>query len=498
MFAINLQPRNLVVTAAAATNAVGQAPSPGDPRRRWALAGGMERHGPDSSPKTGHGTIQTCPKLPKHCRTAYSSASTGQSPCNAIGRLWIASRRGSTLVHPAGDVTSPAGHCARTLTRRSRKGGALLGTAALKKAILFSETNLHEAAGSKQIGPEKGTNVISAARQTGPDSGLGAVTNGALLCVALSHPRPPRHANQEANTGRRAETALSRHVDRGLPTTPSSPTSPPAKQQLLNNKPFRHPDHVPDTCGPCCVEDLHELGHPSRCTHLSCAVEGAIRPPAHAGDPTQIGIVSANEGLQLLPRDAVGLRQSVEKRWDGLDAAQHGPRAHLAWAWAYTQTRACHSTAAVVVWLRPGAAYQATPVDHFSYWRMYSSSACISNRRPGESGSRHWLTSWPGSGIAGEDPSNPPTLQGCDPEVQTFSHNGPGVETYTRMRRRGVSECAAPKRPPPQPAAKRLLRRRVARAALGSTRVRTRARRSRPRRRPRRASDRTPTLQMPR
>eukprot|EP00955_Chlamydomonas_euryale_P116568 366426-Chlamydomonas_euryale.AAC.32 len=45
----------------------------------------------------------------------------------------------------------------------------------------------------------------------------------------------------------------------------------------------------------------------------------------------KVGIADAHQGLQLLVREAGALRQSAEKHWDDVDAAQHGLRAHAAW-----------------------------------------------------------------------------------------------------------------------------------------------------------------------
>eukprot|EP00955_Chlamydomonas_euryale_P066592 359593-Chlamydomonas_euryale.AAC.3 len=82
---------------------------------------------------------------------------------------------------------------------------------------------------------------------------------------------------------------------------------------------------------PCHVEDVHELGHPCRCAHLNCQVEGANRPSAHAGDPA-VSSVRADKGLQLLVREAAGLRQSVKTRLDDVDAVQQGSHVHAAFA----------------------------------------------------------------------------------------------------------------------------------------------------------------------
>eukprot|EP00955_Chlamydomonas_euryale_P039044 351285-Chlamydomonas_euryale.AAC.1 len=48
------------------------------------------------------------------------------------------------------------------------------------------------------------------------------------------------------------------------------------------------------------------------------------------GDRAQVGVVGADERLQLVVRKAVGPRYSVEKGWDDVDAIEHGPRAHAA------------------------------------------------------------------------------------------------------------------------------------------------------------------------
>eukprot|EP00955_Chlamydomonas_euryale_P013514 145573-Chlamydomonas_euryale.AAC.10 len=50
-----------------------------------------------------------------------------------------------------------------------------------------------------------------------------------------------------------------------------------SKQQQLNRRPIRHPGHVSQAREPRRVEVVHEVGHPRRCTPLSCRVEGAIQ-----------------------------------------------------------------------------------------------------------------------------------------------------------------------------------------------------------------------------
>eukprot|EP00955_Chlamydomonas_euryale_P095546 364943-Chlamydomonas_euryale.AAC.20 len=74
---------------------------------------------------------------------------------------------------------------------------------------------------------------------------------------------------------------------------------------MLNNRPTRHPGN-----------------RPSRRAHPSCRVEGAIWPPAHVGDPAQVGVVGGDKGLQLLVCEAACLWQSFENRWDDVDAVQ--------------------------------------------------------------------------------------------------------------------------------------------------------------------------------
>jgi len=80
------------------------------------------------------------------------------------------------------------------------------------------------------------------------------------------------------------------------------------------------------------IESVRELGASRRRAHLSWQAEGAVRPSAHAGDPAQVGIVGAGERLQLLVHLAAGLWHNVGKRWDDVDAVQHGLHAHAAWA----------------------------------------------------------------------------------------------------------------------------------------------------------------------
>eukprot|EP00955_Chlamydomonas_euryale_P106940 365736-Chlamydomonas_euryale.AAC.8 len=67
--------------------------------------------------------------------------------------------------------------------------------------------------------------------------------------------------------------------------------------------------------------DVRKLGNPRRRAHLSCQVEGAVWPSAHAGDPVQVGIVGADKRLQLLVCEAAGLRPA---RRGGLGRRRHG------------------------------------------------------------------------------------------------------------------------------------------------------------------------------
>eukprot|EP00955_Chlamydomonas_euryale_P101214 365329-Chlamydomonas_euryale.AAC.15 len=73
--------------------------------------------------------------------------------------------------------------------------------------------------------------VLSAAKQRGSSSGLGAVTKRTPL-------------RTDVRTGRSAVKALSRHVERSLSTTPPSPTSPSAndscRQRQLDRISCRH------------------------------------------------------------------------------------------------------------------------------------------------------------------------------------------------------------------------------------------------------------------
>eukprot|EP00955_Chlamydomonas_euryale_P056550 356460-Chlamydomonas_euryale.AAC.7 len=70
---------------------------------------------------------------------------------------------------------------------------------------------------------------------------------------------------------------------------------------------------------------MHKPGHPRCCAHLSRRVQGTVQPPAHAGDPAQVGVVGADERLQLVFREAAGLWHSVEKGWDD-DPPPNHPR----------------------------------------------------------------------------------------------------------------------------------------------------------------------------
>eukprot|EP00955_Chlamydomonas_euryale_P056695 356529-Chlamydomonas_euryale.AAC.4 len=66
-----------------------------------------------------------------------------------------------------------------------------------------------------------------------------------------------------------------------------------------------------DPQGACCVEDVHGLGHPSRRVHLSCRVEGAIRPSAHGGNPVQFSMVGAVVQKRLCVFPGLTTSQSV-------------------------------------------------------------------------------------------------------------------------------------------------------------------------------------------
>eukprot|EP00955_Chlamydomonas_euryale_P101488 365347-Chlamydomonas_euryale.AAC.29 len=138
-------------------------------------------------------------------------------------------------------------------------------------------------------GPKKRMPLLSAARQGIKQRAGRSYERSATVCGTVP-PMPP-----------------SPHQRGDLPVQPHRPFR---KQPLLNNRPIRHPRHMPEARKPRSIEDLHGLGHPSRRAHLSWHVEGAIQPPAPAGDPAQ----------------------SVEKRWDDADAIQHGPRTHAACA----------------------------------------------------------------------------------------------------------------------------------------------------------------------
>eukprot|EP00955_Chlamydomonas_euryale_P040173 351612-Chlamydomonas_euryale.AAC.21 len=55
---------------------------------------------------------------------------------------------------------------------------------------------------------------------------------------------------------------------------------------------------------------------------MSRRVQDAVRLPAHAGHPAQVGVVGADERFMLVVREAAGLRYSIEKGWDDVDAVQ--------------------------------------------------------------------------------------------------------------------------------------------------------------------------------
>eukprot|EP00955_Chlamydomonas_euryale_P041365 351963-Chlamydomonas_euryale.AAC.2 len=153
--------------------------------------------------------------------------------------------------------------------------------------------------------------VLSIARQRGSSSGLGVVTKGTPLRTVLSH----SIQNPSCQPGR--ENQVQSHVEHGC--RPRHPT-------------HQAPSYVAKACESRCIEVVHQRGHPRRCAHLSRQVQSAVRPPAHAGDPAQVGVGGADERLQLLVCEAAGLRYSVEKGRGDVDAVQHGPHAHAAQA----------------------------------------------------------------------------------------------------------------------------------------------------------------------
>eukprot|EP00955_Chlamydomonas_euryale_P055141 356041-Chlamydomonas_euryale.AAC.4 len=110
--------------------------------------------------------------------------------------------------------------------------------------------------------------VLSAARQRGSSSGLGAVTKGMPLRMVLSLliPPPPRQPGRN-NRAKSCQCSI-RHMEHGLPSTPPRPTVPSANNSCL----ITDPPGILATC-------------PRR---------GAARPAARAIDPTQVGIVGAD------------------------------------------------------------------------------------------------------------------------------------------------------------------------------------------------------------
>eukprot|EP00955_Chlamydomonas_euryale_P067593 359876-Chlamydomonas_euryale.AAC.7 len=116
----------------------------------------------------------------------------------------------------------------------------------------------------------------------------------------------PHPANRDVRMG--AELPKPYPASWSVACRPLHPV-PPALQQTraANHRLVRHPGHMSKACEPRCVEDVHKLGNPRRRAHLSCRVEGAVRPSAHTGDPAQVGIVGSDKGLQLLVCEAAGL-----------------------------------------------------------------------------------------------------------------------------------------------------------------------------------------------
>eukprot|EP00955_Chlamydomonas_euryale_P083417 363859-Chlamydomonas_euryale.AAC.3 len=75
----------------------------------------------------------------------------------------------------------------RTLHKQHRRRSFQCVTALPPMAASFRDKSQSQSTGS---GPTKGMPVLSAARQRGSSSGLGAVTKGTPLRTALSHPIP--------------------------------------------------------------------------------------------------------------------------------------------------------------------------------------------------------------------------------------------------------------------------------------------------------------------
>eukprot|EP00955_Chlamydomonas_euryale_P073009 361603-Chlamydomonas_euryale.AAC.12 len=108
-------------------------------------------------------------------------------------------------------------------------------------------------------------------------------------------PEPP-HTNPTRQPGREDWTQCC-----------NSPIPPcgawPADHFTLSHHPFNsclttNASGILAACEPRRFEDVHEL--PPRHVHLSCRIQVALRPSAHAGDLAQAGVVGADEGLQLL------------------------------------------------------------------------------------------------------------------------------------------------------------------------------------------------------
>eukprot|EP00955_Chlamydomonas_euryale_P098279 365130-Chlamydomonas_euryale.AAC.30 len=120
--------------------------------------------------------------------------------------------------------------------------------------------------------------VLSAARQRG--SSIGLLQRERHCARSWATPPPhPTPANRYVRKGRRAAKALTRHVERGLPTTPPSPTSPSAGGgiNLLQGRCHKASAALSDHVLPCTIAGGIDLLQ-GRCHKASAALSDHVLP----------------------------------------------------------------------------------------------------------------------------------------------------------------------------------------------------------------------------
>eukprot|EP00955_Chlamydomonas_euryale_P063912 358812-Chlamydomonas_euryale.AAC.4 len=119
-------------------------------------------------------------------------------------------------------------------------------------------------------------------RQKGSSSGQGTVTKATPLRAVLGHPiaTPPRQAGRENRAHSRLGPIGIAILPRGAwPTDHATRSHQPfSKQQLPNHRLIKHPSYAAQACESRCVEDVHQLGQPHRCAHLSRWVPSGCLP----------------------------------------------------------------------------------------------------------------------------------------------------------------------------------------------------------------------------